>query len=613
VTEDSSGAQPAAAELSPQERADVLRSARGVIAQEGTEAFTLSAVAREANLPRTSVYGSFRNKGELLVALAADDLAHTGRDMRGGKPADRPDPLPHAQLTASLIDKAGHPLRPYHPADTIVPEKAPEPAAVRKEEAIALKDEALVELLPSTARKRAEASQLTDIIDRLTLPADALGENSAQAFGRIDRRMSLLERALAELEDRFDKFAKGANDSIHASEASLEGLVARAERTDQRISDTATTLRGELLAAFTHIEIPKTEPPKLTLPPDEPAIAEAPQGDLRSQLKRQTANDDQRPPPSQDVPAAAASARPKRRRRPKHFFRRKELFGIGVISSAVIFATMGIALSEGFIDVQRGHFGPPPLREQTHAVSAPVRRAAVLPVIAVPKVVQIATAERPPAAPQPPAKLTPLGRIEALANGGNAKAAALLGIKYLDGDGLARNDADAAQWLERAAEAGEPVAQYRLGTLYQRGVGVVQDEAKALRWYEAAADQGNRKAMHNLGVFYAEGRGTTQDYDKAATWFRRAADMGYVDSQFDLAVLYERGAGVPQSLSDAYKWYAIAARNGDDVSKARIEVLETQLGTGALASAKAEVRAFRAQPMSRVANVTPRLADLTAK
>jgi localization factor PodJL len=108
----------------------------------------------------------------------------------------------------------------------------------------------------------------------------------------------------------------------------------------------------------------------------------------------------------------------------------------------------------------------------------------------------------------------------------------------------------------------------------------VQDEAQALRWYEAAANQGNRKAMHNLGVFYAEGRGTTQDYEKAASWFLRAANMGYVDSQFDLAVLYERGAGVPQSLSDAYKWYAIAARNGDDVSKARIDVLETHLDTG---------------------------------
>ena len=38
------------------------------------EKFTLSAVAREADVPRNSLYGTFHNKNELLVAIAADDL-----------------------------------------------------------------------------------------------------------------------------------------------------------------------------------------------------------------------------------------------------------------------------------------------------------------------------------------------------------------------------------------------------------------------------------------------------------------------------------------------------------------------------------------------------------
>lgn len=610
-------------EISSEARTEILKSARGIIAQDGVESFTLSAVARDADVPRTSVYELFHNKNELLIALAADDLGNIARQMNGEKPVSQPSPLPHAELVASLIDKVDHPDRPRLPADTIVP-AAPQ---LVEELPPTLEDPAPLEAgpLPSVAKKRGEASQLSDIINRLTLPTTAMGESSAQAVGRMDRRMAMLERALAELDDRFDKFSKGANDSFHTTEAGLEGLVQRVERTDLRISETATSLRGEMLAAFTSLEPPPAEPPRVTPPPAEgeyetPAAvlqATAPEGDLRSQLKRQSANDDQHAQSRQFAgePQAAKPAPKKHRRKRKHFFSRTELFGIGAISTAVILATMGIALSEGFIDVKHGHLGAPPLREtqpqQVAQAAIPAIHANIAKPV-TPAPVKIATAE-PPATPTPAKNLSPLQRIEALANGGNTKAAVILGVKYLDGDGVARNDGDAAQWLERAAKAGEPVAQYRLGTLYQRGVGVVQDETQALHWYEAAANQGNRKAMHNLGVFYAEGRGATQDYDKAASWFQRAANMGYVDSQFDLAVLYERGAGVPQSLSDAYKWYVIAAQNGDEVSKARVDVLETQLDASELFAAKAVAHSFHPQPLSRVANMTPRASDLSAR
>ncbi|HVZ70122.1 MAG TPA: TetR family transcriptional regulator [Rhizomicrobium sp.] len=641
-SENSGGVVTAIAEISPEARTEILKAARDIIAREGVETFTLSAVAREANVPRTSVYALFQNTNELLVALAADDLSNAHRGMNGEVSSEPPPPpLSHADVAATLIDKAGNPGRPRMAADTIVPSSPGTPGEARlpdpEEEGIALiRAGDASEPMPTVARKRGEAAQLNDIINRLTMPGSALGESSAQAVSRIDRRMSLLERALAELEDRFDKFAKGANDSIHATEASLEGLVQRADRTDQRISDTAATLRGEMLSAFTRTQPANAEPPKVVAPPvvqDEdisvsemsPAEINGSEADARANLRSQSnpqTNGDRNAQGKHFAGEAQSEAAkqalpppPKRRRKRKYFFSRKELLGIGAISGAVILATMGIAASEGFIDVKQGHFGAPPLRleqPQVNPAPAPARHAAVADRPA-PKPVKVATAEPVREIAPPAAKLSPIERLEVLANGGNAKAAVLLGVKYLDGDGLARNDATAAQWLERAAKAGEPVAQYRLGTLYQRGVGVVQDETQALHWYEAAANQGNRKAMHNLGVFYAEGRGATQDYDKAASWFARAANMGYVDSQFDLAVLYERGAGVPQSLGDAYKWYAIAAHNGDEVSKARIDVLETQLDPGELAAAKAAVRAFRPQALSRAANMTPRMADLAVK
>ncbi len=121
-----------------------------------------------------------------------------------------------------------------------------------------------------------------------------------------------------------------------------------------------------------------------------------------------------------------------------------------------------------------------------------------------------------PAQPQPLNTVPALDRLTQLANGGNSKAELIVGLKYLNGEGVAVNEAQAAKWLERAAEAGEPVAQYRLGTLYQHGKSVPADPAKAAHWYLASAMQGNRKAMHNIAIAYAQGTGVKKDSTEAA-------------------------------------------------------------------------------------------------
>jgi localization factor PodJL len=214
-------------------------------------------------------------------------------------------------------------------------------------------------------------------------------------------------------------------------------------------------------------------------------------------------------------------------------------------------------------------------------------------------------------APTRMATTAPIDKLTALATSGNAKAELVVGLKYLDGDGVAVSETDAAKWLERAAEAGLPVAQYRLGTMYERGRGVAADAVKSVHWYTLAAQAGNRKAMHNLAVAYASGTGVPKNLAEAARWFSKAAALGLSDSQFNLAVLYERGLGVPQSLLDAYKWYAIAAAAGDAESKSRIDALGTQLSADDRAAAQHSADAFHAQPLNPKANVAPQLSEIT--
>jgi len=267
---------------------------------------------------------------------------------------------------------------------------------------------------------------------------------------------------------------------------------------------------------------------------------------------------------------------------------------------------------------------PAPGASDTNIAPPPPAAAPVAHARPAPAHVRATAGARPPplqvaAPPPPPAQLaisqqspTAAGqdRLAALANTGSGMAEELLGLRYLDGDGVAVNEAEAAKWLERAAKQGEAVAAYRLGTLYERGHGVPADAAKAAQWYGAAAKAGNRKAMHNLAVAYAQGTGVDKNLVLAAQWFSRAADLGLADSQYNLAVLYERGMGVGQSLPDAYKWYTIAAAQGDAESKAREDALATQLAADAKAAAEKAAADFRPQPLDRTANTPPDMASV---
>lgn len=214
--------------------------------------------------------------------------------------------------------------------------------------------------------------------------------------------------------------------------------------------------------------------------------------------------------------------------------------------------------------------------------------------------------------PPPAARhATDFAGVYAAALAGSPRAQLQIGLTYLQGHGVTEDDARAAHWLEASAMSGNAVAQYWLATLFEHGKGEMANPSQAMRWYEAAALQGNLKAMYKLAVSYAEGWGTPQNYGEAARWFSRAAQFGFINAQYNLGVLYERGFGVPQSLADAYKWYGIAASQGDKDSAVRVDALSSQLNADDLASARAQVTAFKPQTVDPVANYMPALPSTT--
>lgn len=132
---------------------------------------------------------------------------------------------------------------------------------------------------------------------------------------------------------------------------------------------------------------------------------------------------------------------------------------------------------------------------------------------------------------------TALRLARPLAEQGDARAEALMGLLYANGRGVPRDDREAMKWFRSAAERGDAVAQLQIGVMYYDGRSVPQDYSEAARWYQLAAERGNPEAQYNLGIMCATGVGMPQDNILAHMWFNLAA------ARFTSSAPRDRAAG----------------------------------------------------------------------
>jgi TPR repeat protein len=83
------------------------------------------------------------------------------------------------------------------------------------------------------------------------------------------------------------------------------------------------------------------------------------------------------------------------------------------------------------------------------------------------------------------------------------------------------------QAVAEKAELGEAEAQNRLGLMYVTGKGVTKNDIEAAKWFRKAAEQGYANAQKNLGLMYDDGTGVTKNDIEAAKWYRKAAEQGH--------------------------------------------------------------------------------------
>ena len=192
---------------------------------------------------------------------------------------------------------------------------------------------------------------------------------------------------------------------------------------------------------------------------------------------------------------------------------------------------------------------------------------------------------------------------------GHVQAQLKLGLLYLNGFTVRRDQAESVKWYERAAkqgnsegqrnianflnksnfpesavtyyslaaEQGDDQAQTSLALMYAQGRGVERDLAKAVSLWVLAATKNNDAAMFNLGVSYRDGKGVIKDSIKSTLWFRLAAEQGNVDSFGQLGVAYTLGFGVLRDSVQAHMWLNLGAAKGDVKAANLLDILSAKM------------------------------------
>ncbi len=148
---------------------------------------------------------------------------------------------------------------------------------------------------------------------------------------------------------------------------------------------------------------------------------------------------------------------------------------------------------------------------------------------------------------------------------------------------------------ERAAR-GDPNAQLALGIRYQEGDGVIRNDAEATKWFALAAKQGGLEAQYRYGLALRDGRGVVQDYRAAFAWIEKAARRAYAPAQYTLGELYRYGTGTAIDKARAYLWFNLAAAQGVDAAVKARDSLVWQLKPEQIAAMQDEARRMSQVP-----------------
>ncbi|AYJ87689.1 hypothetical protein D3Y57_19370 [Sphingomonas paeninsulae] len=138
-----------------------------------------------------------------------------------------------------------------------------------------------------------------------------------------------------------------------------------------------------------------------------------------------------------------------------------------------------------------------------------------------------------------------------------------LGTRFANGQGVTKDVAQAAVFLDKACTGGDPDSCTLLGIAYYNGNGVAQDANRATAAFARACEIGGAADCGNFGLALVNGSGVTKDAQRAFTYFDRACDNGNAASCSSLGAAYSMGVGIKADARRAMRLFKKSC-DGDD-------------------------------------------------
>ncbi len=175
-----------------------------------------------------------------------------------------------------------------------------------------------------------------------------------------------------------------------------------------------------------------------------------------------------------------------------------------------------------------------------------------------------------------------------------------LGLFYLLGLGVDKDEAKGVEWLKSAADkGGYSPAQFELSRCHLQGRGVPINEISAFQLFERAIKNGHKQAyqelnqyietnllqlannnnnntwaQYRLGLFYFSGLGVPKNETLGIQWLAKSSDGGFEVAQYEIGRLYVRGLVVPKDEAKGVGYLNLVVANG----KSRLESARYELG-----------------------------------
>lgn len=101
----------------------------------------------------------------------------------------------------------------------------------------------------------------------------------------------------------------------------------------------------------------------------------------------------------------------------------------------------------------------------------------------------------------------------------------------------------------------DPAAQNQIGLMYLSGKGMEKNELNAMTWFQKAAAQRFPSSLHNIARIYDK-----NNDPQAIVWYQKSSEENNAVSEYNLGRIFERGVlDQPIDITKARYWYAKAA------------------------------------------------------